>query len=95
MKHTCTFTRALWLFFGISMLVSCSDNMADYYKEPVWLKGSIYQVLEDRGDYSQFLKGIDLAGFSFEGCPFTFNVEKTFSLKSKNPHFKIKNQLGE
>lgn len=63
MKHTRTLTRALWLFFGISMLVSCTDNMADYYKEPEWLKGSIYQVLEDRGDYSQFLKGIDLAGF--------------------------------
>jgi len=63
MKHTCTLTRVLWMFFGISMLVSCTDNMKDYYKEPEWLKGSIYQVLEDRGEYTQFLKGIDLAGY--------------------------------
>jgi uncharacterized surface protein with fasciclin (FAS1) repeats len=63
MKHTCTLYRALWMFFSISMLVSCNDNLKDYYKEPEWLKGSIYQVLQDRGDYTQFLKGIDLAGF--------------------------------
>lgn len=47
MKHTRTLTRALWLFFGITLLASCTDKMSDYYKEPLWLKGSIYQVLED------------------------------------------------
>jgi len=34
-----------------------------YYQEPDWLKGSIYEVLQERGDYSIFLKGIELAGF--------------------------------
>lgn len=47
MKHTCTLIRDLWLFFSITLLASCTDKMSDYYKEPVWLKGSIYQVLED------------------------------------------------
>jgi len=63
MKYTRSLSRALWLFFALTLLASCSDKMLDYYKEPVWLKGSIYQVLEDRGNYSQFLKGIDLAGY--------------------------------
>lgn len=35
----------------------------DYYKEPDWLKGSVFQVLQDKGDYSTFLKGVELSGF--------------------------------
>jgi hypothetical protein len=41
------------------LLISC--NKDDYYATPSWLKGSIYQVLEQHGDYSIFLKGVELA----------------------------------
>jgi len=37
------------------------DNPDDYYKTPDWLKGSIYEVLKERGNYTIFLKGVDLA----------------------------------
>lgn len=41
------------------MVVSC--NKDDYYDTPAWLKGNIYEVLQKHGDYSIFLKGVDLA----------------------------------
>ncbi len=42
------------LFFS-----SCQDKMKDYYEEPDWIKGSIYEILEERGDYSLFLSAVD------------------------------------
>ncbi|MCD7710618.1 MAG: fasciclin domain-containing protein [Porphyromonadaceae bacterium] len=47
------------LFLG----TSCLDNLS-YYDRPDDLKGSIYETLEDRGDYSIFLEGVDLSGFA-------------------------------
>ena len=41
---------------------SCQDNL-EYYDTPDNLKGSIYETLEDRGNYSIFLKGVDLGGY--------------------------------
>jgi uncharacterized surface protein with fasciclin (FAS1) repeats len=64
MKHICILKKIHWFFVAsFLLLVSCEDKMADYYKEPEWLKGSIFQVLQDKGDYSTFLKGVELAGF--------------------------------
>jgi len=64
MKNTSIFGKFLWLLITLPVLaISCDDKLAEYYKEPGWLKGSIYEVLEDRGDYTIFLKGVDLAGF--------------------------------
>lgn len=42
-------------------LFSCNDERDKYYDTPDWLKGSIAKVLEDRGDYSIFLKGVELS----------------------------------
>ena len=42
---------------------SCQDNL-EYYDTPDNLKGSIYETLEDRGNYSIFLKGVDLGGYA-------------------------------
>ncbi len=46
--------------------VSCSDNLADdeHYKVPSWLKGNAYEVLQKEGNYTTFLRGIDLTGNS-------------------------------
>jgi len=37
--------------------------MSDHYDVPEWLKGSAWDVLEAREDYSIFLKGVELSGF--------------------------------
>lgn len=64
MKHIRFLTKALWFFIAVPFLFfSCENNMKEYFKEPEWLKGSIYEVLQEKGDYTIFLKGIDLAGF--------------------------------
>ncbi len=47
------------LFFS-----SCQDKMKDYYEEPDWIKGSIYEILEAEGNYSTFLKGVDISGYT-------------------------------
>src|SRR5574344_2056806 len=64
MKHTRITVPLRWLLLLLHVLtLTCDDKLAEYYKEPDWLKGSIYEVLQDRGAYTIFLKGIDLAGF--------------------------------
>lgn len=43
-------------------LPSCSD-LDEYFETPGWISGSIYQELQSSGNYSVFLKGVDLAGY--------------------------------
>ncbi|MDR0572640.1 MAG: fasciclin domain-containing protein [Tannerella sp.] len=42
---------------------ACEDRMQEHYEIPAWLKGSAWKVLEDRGNFSIFLKGVELAGY--------------------------------
>ena len=42
---------------------SCQDNLS-YYDTPESLKGSIYETLQERGNYTIFLKGVDMAGYA-------------------------------
>lgn len=44
------------------LLPSCSD-MDEYFETPSWIQGSIYEKLQGEGNYSQFLKGADKAGY--------------------------------
>ena len=52
------------LLIGIC-LMSCTDDISndDHYKRPSWLRGNAYEVLQKEGNYSIFLKGIDLSGY--------------------------------
>jgi len=52
------------LLFSALLLPSCSDKMEDYYETPGWIQGSIYEKLQDEGQYSQFLRGVERAGFT-------------------------------
>jgi len=48
----------------ISTLMGCQDNLTDndHYK-PRLSTGNAYEILESEGNYTTFLKGVDLAGF--------------------------------
>ena len=48
---------------GVASVSSCQEDMKDYYEEPSWIKGSIYEILEDDGNYKTFLKGAEIAGW--------------------------------
>ena len=34
---------------------SCRNDMMRYYDEPDWIKGSLYEILQDKGNYTLFL----------------------------------------
>lgn len=40
-------------------LVSCQREIDKYYEIPDWLKGNAYEVMEDRGNFSIFMKAVD------------------------------------
>ncbi|MFD1768632.1 fasciclin domain-containing protein [Sphingobacterium suaedae] len=45
-------------------LMSCSKKeLVAHYERPAWLRGNIWEVLEERGNFTQFLKGVERAGF--------------------------------
>ena len=45
------------------LLFACESKMDEHYEVPDWLKGSAWEVLEGRGNYTIFLEGAEIAGF--------------------------------
>lgn len=59
--------KKLWTIFMLALIaavfVGCSNlEDDDHYKVPDWLKGNAYEVLQKDGNYSTFLRGVDLTG---------------------------------
>ena len=46
------------------VISSCQHQMKEYYEEPEWLKGSIYEILQERGEYDLFLQGVDTCQYT-------------------------------
>ena len=46
-------------------VVSCQDDLSenDHYKAPDWLKGNAYEVLQQEGNYTSFLRAVDLSDY--------------------------------
>lgn len=63
MKNSRFSSTFYWLFSIFLFLYSCQDRIEDHYGIPDWLKGSVWETLEDKGNYSVFLKGIELSGY--------------------------------
>lgn len=64
MKNITLTTALLCVMLCAPVLFSsCEDKMDEHYDTPKWLKGSAWKVLEDRGNYSIFLKGVEMAGY--------------------------------
>ena len=45
-------------------LVSCQREIDKYYEIPDWLKGNAYEVMEDRGNFSIFMKAVDRSSYA-------------------------------
>lgn len=56
-------TWTLFLALLSVILFGCKNEMEEYYKRPDTLKGSTWDVLETRGNYTIFLEAIKIAGF--------------------------------
>lgn len=50
------------VMFGL--LSSCSKKeLVSHYERPEWLRGNIWEILEERGNFTHFLDGVDRTGF--------------------------------
>lgn len=60
-----TLTAALLLLVCLTpfLCTACADKMEEHYEVPQWLKGSAWEVLEQRGNFSTFLAAAERAGF--------------------------------
>jgi uncharacterized surface protein with fasciclin (FAS1) repeats len=49
----------------MAAFTSCDDDMSDdsHYKRPSFMTGNAYETLEAEGNYSIFLRGVDLIGY--------------------------------
>ncbi len=56
--------RILSILLGLAILLSgCEKKFDEYYKVPDDLIGTILDVLEEEGDYTQFIKSVELVEF--------------------------------
>ncbi|NDV65346.1 fasciclin domain-containing protein [Bacteroides sp. 224] len=59
-----TFTKAVfWLMVVPLFLFSCEDEMDKHYEPADWLRGSAWEVLSEAGNYTTFLKGVELSDY--------------------------------
>ncbi len=63
MKKATFLRKMLWFLFIPFLTTACEDNMDKHYEVPNWVPESIWDILEEKGNYSIFLQGIDLAGY--------------------------------
>lgn len=56
-------TRAVGTLLLSALVLSACSDMDEYFKEPDYIAGSIYEKLEADGSYTQFLKGAEMAGY--------------------------------
>lgn len=52
-----------FLILASLLVFSCQSELEKYYELPEWLKGNAYQLLESKGNFTQFLEAVELAGF--------------------------------
>jgi len=55
-----------WIIFfacSLFLLTSCETEMDKYYELPSWLKGNSWEVLESKGNFSIFLKGVEKTSY--------------------------------
>lgn len=63
MKKATFLRKMLWLLFIPFLTTACEDNMDKHYEVPNWVPASIWDILEEKGNFSIFLQGTDLAGY--------------------------------
>lgn len=63
MKETGFMRRAIGLLLLPLMMLSACSDLDEYFETPSWIGGSIYKTLEDDGNYSIFLKGVDICNY--------------------------------
>lgn len=55
--------KMLWMLSVLFIITACEDKMDEHYEVPDWVNGNAWEVLDELGNYTIFLKGVELAGF--------------------------------
>lgn len=63
MKKTTSVKQFLWLLVISLFFASCESKMDEHYEVPEWLKGNIWEILKEQGNYTIFLRGMEKANF--------------------------------
>lgn len=50
--------------FFLCSLVACQSEMDKYYEVPDWLKGNAFEVMEDKGTFSIFMKAVERSSYA-------------------------------
>lgn len=61
MKRVCVKLLIVLLMFPA--VYSCKDDIDSYYERPEYLRGTAWQYLAEKGNYSYFLKAADTTGY--------------------------------
>ena len=64
MKKPRITTRVVGILLLSAMALSACSDMDEYFEEPDYIAGSIYEKLAADGNHTQFLKGVEMAGFT-------------------------------
>lgn len=63
MRNNLSYIAGLLLLILLFVFVSCEKKFDEYYKVPEDLIGTILQVLEEDGNYTQFIKAVEMVQF--------------------------------
>ena len=63
MKKPRITTRAVGMLMLSALALSACSDMDEYFEEPDYIAGSIYEKLSADGNYTQFLKGAEMSGY--------------------------------
>lgn len=58
------FRTSVLIVLLAGLAASCRNDMMRYYEEPDWIKGSLYEILQEKGNYTLFLQGVDSCGYT-------------------------------
>ena len=50
--------------FFLCSLAACQSEMDKYYEVPDWLKGNAFEVMEDKGTFSIFMKAVERSSYA-------------------------------
>lgn len=50
--------------FFLCSLVACQSEMDKYYEVPDWLKGNAFEVMQDKGTFSNFMKAVERSSYA-------------------------------
>ncbi|MCB9012837.1 MAG: fasciclin domain-containing protein, partial [Bacteroidales bacterium] len=68
--------KLLTVILGISlMLASCEKEKIRYYERPAWLKGPLYDQIKSTGQFNEFVKAAEYAGYEA-----TLNSRLTYTI---------------